>query len=258
MNTTNRLWQVVAAAGLALLAVLLTTFYVTNYKRHVQHNEAQVSVVLAAKDIPADTPGSELLSGKWLTKQSVPRREVVPGAISSPEQLRTLIATQPIYAGEQVTARRFGTPAERGVRAQIKGTQRAIQVEGDAFQLMAGTLRVGDHVDIVAGWEKPGPTSGSSGTTASVDSGDNRVARVFIRDALVLAAPGGLGKGGVGSSGGLSVQLRLTDAQSQRLEWMVAHGKDWRVEIRPAADAANSPRWHDDGQTLLKDGAGIR
>ena len=33
MNTTNRLWQVVAAAGLALLAVLLTTFYVTNYKR---------------------------------------------------------------------------------------------------------------------------------------------------------------------------------------------------------------------------------
>ena len=48
MNTTNRLWQVVAAAGLALLAVLLTTFYVTNYKRHVQHSEAQVSVVLAA------------------------------------------------------------------------------------------------------------------------------------------------------------------------------------------------------------------
>jgi Flp pilus assembly protein CpaB len=256
MNTTNRLWQVVAAAGLALLAVLLTTFYVTNYKRHVQHNEAQVSVVLAAKDIPADTPGSELLSGKWLTKQSVPRREVVPGAISSPEQLRTLIATQPIYAGEQVTARRFGTPAERGVRAQIKGTHRAIQVEGDAFQLMAGTLRVGDHVDIVAGWEANGNAGSSS--TSSAASTDSRVARVFIRDALVLAAPGGLGKGGVGSSGGLSVQLRLTDAQSQRLEWMVAHGKDWRVEIRPAADAANSPRWHDDGQTLLKDGAGIR
>jgi pilus assembly protein CpaB len=253
MNTTNRLWQVVAAAGLALLAVLLTTFYVTNYKRHVQHNEAQVSVVVAVKDIPADTPGSELLSGKWLSKQTVPRREVVPGAISSPEQLRALIATQPIYAGEQVTTRRFGTPSERGVRAQIKGTQRALEVAGDAHQLMAGTLRVGDHVDIVGGWE----TQGASGTTA-VDASDGRVARVIIRDVLVLAAPASLGKGGVASSAGLSVQLRLTDAQSQRLEWMVAHGQDWRVEIRPAADAANSPRWHDDGQTLLKDGAGIR
>ena len=257
MSTTNRLWQVVAAAGLALLAVLLTTFYVTNYKRHVQHSEAQVSVVLAAKDIPVDTPGSELLSGKWLTKQMVPRRQVVPGAISSPEQLRTLIATAPIYAGEQVTARRFGTPAERGVRAQIKGTQRVVGVSGDAFQLLAGTLRVGDHVDIVGGWEKPVPISNADGTT-SMSKGEPRVARVIVRDSLVLAAPVAPGKGGLSSSTDFSVQLRLTDAQSQRLEWMIAHGKDWRLEIRPSADAADSPRWYDDGSTLLKDGAGIR
>jgi Flp pilus assembly protein CpaB len=256
MNTTNRLWQVVAAAGLALFAVLLTTFYVTNYKRHVQHGEAQVNVVLAAKDIPADTPGSELLSGKWLTKQTVPRRQVVPGAISSPDQLRALIATQPIYAGEQVTTRRFGTPSERGVRAQIKGTQRALEVQGDAHQLMAGTLRVGDHVDIVGAW---GVTDTSTATTTTAASADPRVARVILRDVLVLAASPANGKGGLASGGGnLAVQLRLTDAQSQRLEWMVAHGADWRLEIRPAADAVNSPRWHDDGTTLLKDGAGIR
>ena len=154
MSTTNRLWQVVAAAGLALLAVLLTTFYVTNYKHNVQHAQAQVTVLVAAKDIPIDTQGSELRSGASLTKESVPRREVVPGAISNPTQLQNLIATEPIYAGEQVTTRRFGTPSERGVRAQIKGTQRAIEVEGDAHQLLAGTLRTGDHVDVVGAWEK--------------------------------------------------------------------------------------------------------
>jgi Flp pilus assembly protein CpaB len=246
MNTTNRLWQVVAAAGLALLAVLLTTFYVPNYMPHEQHSEAQVSVVLAAKDIPADTPGSELLSGKWLTTQTVPRRQVVPGAISSPEQLRTLIATEPIFAGEQVTTRRFGTPSERGVRAQIKGTQRVVDVSGDAFQLLAGTLRTGDHVDVVGGW--------------TLDAGDERVSRVIVRDSLVLTAPAPPAKGAglTSSSSDFAVQLRLTDAQSQRLEWMVAHGKDWRLEIRPAADAANSPRWTDNAETLLKDGAGIR
>src|SRR5712691_8718125 len=255
MNTTNRLWHVVAAVGLALFAVLLTTFYVTNYKRHVQHGQSQVTVVLAAKDIPADTPGSELLSGKWLTTQSVPRRQVVPGAISSPQQLRNLIATEPVYAGEQVTTRRFGTPSERGVRAEIKGTQRVVGVSGDAFQLLAGTLRVGDHVDIVGGWELQNSGTGSSTT---VSSGDPRVSRVIVRDSLVLAAPTAPGTGGLSTSTDFSAQLRLTDAQSQRLEWMVAHGKDWRLEIRPAADAANSPRWHDDGSTLLKDGAGIR
>jgi Flp pilus assembly protein CpaB len=254
MNTTNRLWQIVAAVGLALLAVLLTTFYVTNYKRHVQHAEAQVSVVVAAKDIPVDTQGSDLLSGTWLTKLTVPRREVVPGAITSPQQLRSLIATQPIYAGEQVTTRRFGTPAERGVRAQIKGTQRVIEVDGDAHQLLAGTLRAGDHVDIVGAWEAQDNSPNSTGPI-----GDPRVTRVFIRDSLVLSAPAAPGKaGGIGASNAFSVQVRLTDAETQRLEWMYAHGKNWRLEIRPAVQAVNSPRWHDTGATLFKDGVGIR
>jgi Flp pilus assembly protein CpaB len=256
MNTTNRLWQIVAAVGLALLAVLLTTFYVTNYKRHVQHGEAQVSVLVAAKDIPVDTQGSDLLSGTWLTKLTVPRREVVPGSITSPQQLRNLIATQPIYAGEQVTTRRFGTPAERGVRAQIKGTQRVIEVDGDAHQLLAGTLRAGDHVDIVGAWQTQNQAALASSTAAL---SDDRVTRVFIRDSLVLTAPAPPGKaGGIGAGNAFSVQLRLTDAETQRLEWMYAHGKNWRLEIRPAVQAATSPRWHDTGATLLKDGVGIR
>jgi Flp pilus assembly protein CpaB len=246
MNTTNRLWHVVAAVGLALLAVLLTTFYVTNYKRHVQHGESQVTVLVAAKDIPVDTPGSELLSGGWLTKETVARRQVVPGAVSSPEQVRGLIATNEIFAGEQVTRHRFGTPSERGVRAQLKGTQRVVQVSGDQNQLMAGTLRAGDHVDIVGGWER--------------DQNRIRVSRVIVRDALVLEAPATPkgGGGGLAPQGGYDAQFRITDAESQKLEWMIAHGKDWRVEIRPAADAANSPRWHETGETMLTDGAGER
>jgi Flp pilus assembly protein CpaB len=251
MNTTNKLWQIVAAVGLALLAVLLTTFYVTNYKHHVQHGQAQVTVYLAAKDIPADTQGAELLSGKWLTEQSVSRRQVVPGAISSPGQLRDLIATEPIFAGEQVTTRRFGTPSERGVRAQLKGTQRVVEIDGDAHQLLAGTLRPGDHVDIVGAWDVATAANTSSPTDASVS-------RVFLRDALVLSTGASGGKAGLASGTNGSVQLRLTDAQSQRVEWMVANGKNWRLEIRPATDSKESPRTHDDSTTLLKDGVGIR
>jgi pilus assembly protein CpaB len=250
MNTTNKLWQIVAAVGLALLAVLLTTFYVTNYKRHVQHGQADVTVYVASKDIPVDTQGVQLLGGSWLTKASVPRRQVVPGAVSSPDQLRDLIATEPIFAGEQVTTRRFGTPQERGVRAQLKGTQRAIELDGDPHQLLAGTLHAGDHVDIVGTWD----VQGNDATTSATDS---RVARVFIRDVLVLATSGTAKGTAISGGAGGSVQLRLTDAQSQRMQWMVSNGK-WRLEIRPQADAKDSPRTHDDGNTLLKDGVGIR
>lgn len=253
MNTTNRLWHVLAAVGLAVLAAMLTTFYVTNYKRNVQHSEAQVTVLVASRDIPVDTAGSEILSKHLLTEVSVARRQVVPGAISKPDQLSQLIATQPLYAGEQVTTRRFGTPAERGVRAQITGTQRAIEIDGDAHQLLAGTLRVGDHVDVVGAW------TASDGNPDATNGKGGDVTRVFLHDLLVVSAPTAPAKSGsLAPSGGFAAQLRLTDAEAQRLEWMKAFGKDWRLVIRPPADSANSPRWYDNPETLLKDGVGIR
>jgi Flp pilus assembly protein CpaB len=260
MNTTNRLWHVVAAVGLALLAAMLTTFYVSNYKRNVQHNEAKVTVLVASKDILVDTTGAEILSRNFLTKVSVARRQVVPGAISRPEQLRNLIATQPVYAGEQVTRKRFGTPAERGIRAQITGKQRAIEIDGNANQLLAGTLRVGDHVDVVGAWDAEDYRGADPlTTTGTVTRRGGNVTRVVLRNLLVLQAPVTPGKsGGLAPNGGLAVQLRLTDAESQRLEFIKAFGKDWRLVIRPPSDSANSPRWYDNKETLLKDGVGIR
>lgn len=257
MNTTNRLWQVVAAVGLALLAAMLTTFYVSNYKRSVQHSETQVTVLVASKDIPVDTTGEEILSRHLLTTESVARRQVVPGAYSRPEELRSLIATEPVFAGEQVTNKRFGTPAERGIRAQISGKQRAIEIDGDAHQLLAGTLRIGDHVDVVGAWEAADLANGGSVNTTTGKGGN--VSRVILRDLLVVAAPATPTKsGGIAPNSGYSVQLRLTDAESQRLEWMKAYGKDWRLELRPASDAAGSPRWYDNPETLLNDGVGLR
>jgi Flp pilus assembly protein CpaB len=254
MNTTNRLWHVVAAVGLALLAAMLTTFYVSNYKRNVQHNEAKVTVLVASKDILVDTTGAEILSRNFLTKVSVARRQVVPGAISRPEQLRNLIATQPVYAGEQVTRKRFGTPAERGIRAQITGKQRAIEIDGNANQLLAGTLRVGDHVDVVATWD----TDDIYAPAGALGRG-GKISRVVLRNLLVMAAPTTPAKaGGIAPATGMAVQLRLTDAESQRMEWIKANSANWRLLIRPPADSANSPRWYDNAQTLLKDGVGMR
>src|SRR5207237_9748102 len=126
-----------------------------------------------------------------------------------------------------------------------------------AVQLHARPLLIRAHLVVVGGSQTTDSVTGSSAGTGATAVYDP-VSRGIIRDSLVLAAPVAPGKRRLSSSTDYSVQLRLTDAQSQRLEWMVAHGKDWRLEIRPAADAANSPRWYDTGQTLLKDGAGIR
>jgi Flp pilus assembly protein CpaB len=244
------------AVALAALAAILTSVYVVNYKRHVQNGEDKVPVFVAAKDIPAGTSGAEVIDQHMLKKVTVPKKAIVAGAISSPDQLSQYIATQDVYEGEQVSTRRFSPPKEQGIRAQIKGTQRAYQVEGDQHQLMAGTLKANDHVDVVATW----PIDvGGSGTNPIVS-------RVVLRDLLVLTpAEQGTGSSAVTSSSQSSafVQLRMTDWQAQKMIWIQKNAVDhqgvgWHLALRPPNGALDSANTYMDSVLMLFDGPGRR
>lgn len=227
---TYRVRNIAIAVALGLVAALLTSFYVTNFQRNVRADEANVPIFVAARDIPAGTSGADIQRRGLLEKSEIVRRSVVPGAISSPAQLDDLVASQPIFAGEQVSTRRFATPAERGIRAQLKGTMRAFQVPGDQHQLLAGTLRSGDRVDVVA--------------SLKVDPNrDVFATRIILRDIEVLRAPGGVGAADAniaGSTGSLSVLLAVTDTQVQKLFHATKHG-EWSLELRPPLKANDSP-----------------
>jgi pilus assembly protein CpaB len=242
------------AVGLAALAAILTSVYVVNYKRHVQNGENKVTVLVAARDIPAGTSGADVIDQKFLKQQTVPRKAVVDGAIASPDELSTYVATQDVYQGEQVTVRRFAPPKEQGIRAQIKGTQRAYQLEGDPNQLLAGTLKSGDHVDVVGTWGIKNP------------NGDEAiVSRVILRNLLVLTAPEGTSGGAKVTSPGSSgekVQLRVTDAQSQKLIWIEKNSADngagWHLALRPPTNSLDNSNTYQDSKLMLFDGPGRR
>src|SRR5919201_6497842 len=147
---TYRARTIFAAIGLALLATLFVGFYVTNYKRSVEHSQQHVSVYVAARDIPEGTSGADVAAKGYLKQEQVLRQSVVPGAISTPKQVERLVAAQPTYAGEQISLSRFSNVAIQGIRGVLKGPLRAVQISGSADQTLAGTLRVGDRVDVVA------------------------------------------------------------------------------------------------------------
>jgi Flp pilus assembly protein CpaB len=237
------------AVGLAALAAILTSVYVINYKRHVQHGEGKVTVLVAAKDIPAGTSGAEIIDQKLLKEQTVPRKAIVAGAISSSDQLVSYVATQDVYEGEQVSTRRFAEPKEQGIRAQIKGIERAYQLPGDGNQLLAGTVQAGDHVDVVGTWE----VGGEDGIIVS---------RVVLRDLLVLRAPEGTSSEKVTSDGKDSIQLRVTDAQSQKLIWIQKNGIDdgeaYYLILRPPNKSLDSSNTLQNHTTMLRDGPGRR
>jgi Flp pilus assembly protein CpaB len=237
------------AVALAALAAILTSAYVVNYKRHVQNGEGKVTVLVAARDIPAGTSGADVVDQKMLKEQTVPRKAVVAGAISSPDQLAQYVATSDVFQGEQVSTRRFAPPTEQGIRSQIKGTQRAYQLAGDSNQLLAGTLKEGDHVDVVGNWTVKVP--GGNGD-------DHHVTRDILRNILVMRAPTGSGSSTV-TTGDKSqdVQLRVTDVQSQKLFWIEKNG-DWHLTLRPPVNAVDSGNTIQEVDTMYFDGPGRR
>jgi pilus assembly protein CpaB len=241
---TYRVRNIAVAVGLALIAALLTTFYVANYKRHVRQAETTVKVYVATRDIPQGTPGTALLAHGWVSTADVVQRSVVPGAISSPAQVTSLITAQNIYAGEQITLRRFADQTEQGVRSQLHGTLRAISVPGSSDELLAGTLRDGDHVDLIANFK-----TGDCTTCIAT--------RAVVRNLLVLNAPGAGGASTkVSGTGTVSVLLAVSDRKQEQKVWYTVNGSNaWTLLLRPVANATDSPEVIETPATILKDGA---
>ena len=240
---TYRLRNITIAIALALVAAFVTMFYVHSYQRNVRSDETNVSVFVAKVDIPAGISGADVASRGMMTKSEVVRRGVVPGAISNPAQLATLVATEPIYAGEQVSTRRFATPSEQGILAQLTGVQRAVAVPGDSDQLLAGTLRTGDHVDVVASWTYP-------------EGGQTHYSKIVVRNLLVLKAPDASGTAEKVTSAGtspFSAIVAVTDLQIQKLEWAKVNA-EWHFALRPGIDGADSPENVESAHSLLTEG----
>jgi pilus assembly protein CpaB len=240
--------NILIAVALAAVAALLTSFYVTSYKRHVQRGEDHVTVLVAKKDIPEGTSGADVAG--LLEPLDVSRKSVVPGAVSNADQLAGLVATQQVLQGEQVTTRSFSPKTQVGVRAQLTGVVRALSLEGDRNQLLAGTLKTGDTVDFVVALKVPG-------------SQDIYYSRVLARNVKVLQAPDAPPAGSKltgGANADFNVMLALTDNQAQKIQYTLANvgtsegATRWHLALRPVNHDADSPDHLDNFQSVLTGG----
>jgi len=234
---TYRTRNIAIAVGLALVAMLITLLYVANYRRSVQNDQASVKVYVATQDLPAGSPGVKVQHAVHAI--SVPRRAVAPGAISNPSQIASLVLAQPLFNGDEVTLRRFTTVRAEGIRGQLSGTMRAVQVPGDPNQLLAGTLQAGDHIDLVANLHAD-PTTQAPAT------------RIVLRDLDVLQAPNAPGSS-VTPGSMFSAILAVTDTQVQRLFYVLKNA-DWTFELRPANNAVDSKDRIETPSTMLNEG----
>jgi Flp pilus assembly protein CpaB len=244
---TYRFRNIAIAIALAALAAMLTSFYVSQYKEDLKQGQEPTAVWVATEDIVEGTAGAEVAD--MLERREIAKEHVVPGAIVNPTDVTDKVVTEKIYAGEQVTQLRFRSPTEQGVRATLTGNLRAIQVPGDEHQLLKGTLKEGDHIDVVGTWNHP-------------ELQTRHFSRTILRDILVLRGvltsdvTEKISEGG-SDAPEASVMLALTDAQAQKLFWIMKNG-EWSFELRPTDDPADSPESFETSGSLLRDGLGAR
>jgi len=241
MTIDYRIRNIVIAAVLAAAAVLLTVIYVTSARNEVAAGKENVTVYVPSKDYSVGTAGSTIAGN--LQKQTVARKNAAPDAISKPAQLNGLYLTQPVYKGEQLTLNRFALPKQQGIRSQLSGDQRALQVPGTSDQVLSGTLMAGDRVDVVANLKDPKDNT-------------NVKTSVVLRNLRVLETQDGSGGSKLSSSDQSldSVILAMTDGQAQRLYYVMKNG-DWALQLRPVKKPTDSTRSTATFTTVLAGGA---
>lgn len=242
---TYRLRNILLAVVLAVLAAFLTALYVASYQNRVDSEQERVKVYVAKQDIAPGTSAADML-GK-LEQQEVARKNLVPAWMSDPKQIQGQATSQWIFAGEQVTTRRFTLAGKTPIHAKLTGNFRAMAVPGTEDQLLAGVVRTGDHVDVVVNF--------------SFGQDGGNVSRILLRDIEVLRAPQ---TGGVDSKlassannekdGPFSVILKLTDSQAHKLYLVTAGNEDheWWLDLRAPTDAVDSP------ESVSTPGAAVR
>jgi pilus assembly protein CpaB len=225
LDISYKVRNLIIAGALAACAVALMFIYASHAKKSSTSSSTKgVSVFVAARDIPIGTTGAKLATGGWLVARKLPANSTASGTITSPSDLTNMVAIQPTYAGEQIVARRFGTAQQEGLLSDLKGESRVIEVPGDAHQLLAGTLKQGNRVDIV-------------GNVTNPEGAQTHDTVIALRNLLVVKAPSAPSSN-INTTQNLSVELQLNGDQAQRLFWLQKNG-DWTLLLRPSNHAAD-------------------
>lgn len=249
---TYQIRNIVIAAVLAVVAGLLVTFYLVGARNNTAADSEVVTAFVASKDLAAGTAGADVVAA--LEETEIAADAVVPGAITTPEDVSKLVLQEPVYKGEQITTSRFTTVKQQGIVGKLSGRDRALQLAGDPNQLLAGTLRDGDHIDVVASISYRVSDRDANGRVS--DTRERTASRVVLRDLTVLQAPVAPSTdSGVNSANqDYSVVLQVTDTQAETLFYVTKNG-EWTLQLRPVRNAKDSDPSVETVESVL--GAGL-
>jgi pilus assembly protein CpaB len=140
---------------LAILLGIVTSLLVLRFLQQAQarNRESYIPVVTATQRIEPKT----VIDASMLALRDLPRADVPRGAFFDRADVLGKVALMPLEAGSPIRTGDVGTKdASLGLAYIIPSYMRAVTVAVDQVIGVAGFLKPGDHVDVIATFRNPG------------------------------------------------------------------------------------------------------
>jgi pilus assembly protein CpaB len=177
---------VVLALLLAIVATVAIFMYVRGIEERAFEDAELVEVFVAQGPIAAGTSAAEAGDAGLIARDTAPRRNVPVGAVTDLDQITDLVATERVLTGEILLRERWGTTEEVSVGFEIPEGFEAIAVEVGIPPGVAGYIREGDQVSLIATLEAPGTTTTEPDGTVTEEPGETRT-QYLLQSIEVLA-----------------------------------------------------------------------
>lgn len=153
---------IIIAVISGLLAALLVNFYLNNLEKQYTEGEKLVDVLVARAYIPKTT----VVKPSLVKAVKIPARYIQPLSLHRKEDLldqnqrAVYLTSVPIMEGEQILSTKLTLPGKGvGLAVTVPPRMRAIAIPVDESSGVAGLIKPGDYVDILATFDLAGGKS---------------------------------------------------------------------------------------------------
>ncbi len=227
---------VVLAFLLAIGATAAVFLYVNGVKHDATTGGTTVQVVVSKQIIPAGTDLDPLVSSGAFVPKTIPKEDLVNGAVTQITELQNKTTSQAILAGEQIPLSRVNGTVAGGPLAIPKGYQ-AETFQLNASQGVSGHIFQSTHIAIYATFDdvalgkgakvvpsgpSGAPAQGATAQTVTVD---------LVPDVQVLDVIRATVKSTTSSQ--FLVTMALTPQDAIRLAYTLDQGRVWVAVLPP-------------------------
>ena len=238
----QRLIFLIVGVVLGLIAVVMVSSYIKDNADEAKKQAAkaleklrqnQAVVLVASRDIPANT----VIQGSMLESSIVPREYVQPQAATSSDSISGRITVAPISRGEQISLTKLSISGQTFKRRDLSSItpvgKRAVGVTAENINEVAGLIRPGDNIDLIAILPMSKEGSGKKNIEQTIVPA--------FQNVLVLAVgqetdPNAMGPGKAQREQAKQITVALNPTEANILTFIQDQGKI-RISLRSAQDS---------------------